>query len=61
VRQSPASRDVDTEAEEATAFEAVTRRQPIKKQHTGFVRAVVNCRVCELAAALYLFVVTFCK
>jgi hypothetical protein len=26
-----------------------------------FVCAVVNCRVCELALALWLFVVTFCK
>jgi hypothetical protein len=26
-----------------------------------FVRAAVKCRVCELALALYLFLVTFCK
>jgi hypothetical protein len=32
VRQSPASKDVKTEAEEATALEAVTRRQPVKIQ-----------------------------
>jgi hypothetical protein len=32
VRQSPASKDVNTEAEEATALEAVTRRQPLKIQ-----------------------------
>jgi hypothetical protein len=25
------------------------------------VRAVVNCRVCELATALWLLLVTFCK
>jgi hypothetical protein len=30
VRQSPASKDVNTEAEEARALEAVTRRQPVK-------------------------------
>jgi hypothetical protein len=31
-RQSPASKDVNTKAEEATALEAVTRRQPVKIQ-----------------------------
>jgi hypothetical protein len=30
VRQSPGSKDVSTEGEEATAFEAVTRREPVK-------------------------------
>jgi hypothetical protein len=30
VRQSPASKDVNTEAEEATALEAVIRRQSVK-------------------------------
>jgi hypothetical protein len=34
VRQSPTSEDVSTEAEEATALEAVTRRQPVKLQQT---------------------------
>jgi hypothetical protein len=34
VGQSPASMDVNTEAEEATALEAVTRRQPVKMQQT---------------------------
>jgi hypothetical protein len=29
VRQSSFSKDVNTEAEEATALEAVTRRQPV--------------------------------
>jgi hypothetical protein len=32
VRQSPASKDVKTEAEEAPALEAVTRRRPVKIQ-----------------------------
>jgi hypothetical protein len=32
VRQSPASKGVNTAAEEATVFEAVTRRQPVKIQ-----------------------------
>jgi hypothetical protein len=30
----PASKDVSTEVEEATALEAVSRRQPVKTQHT---------------------------
>jgi transcriptional regulator of aromatic amino acid metabolism len=30
VRQSPASKDVNTEAEKAAALEAVMRRQPLK-------------------------------
>jgi hypothetical protein len=30
LRQSPASTDVNTEVEEATALKAVTRRQPVK-------------------------------
>jgi hypothetical protein len=34
VKQSPASNDVNTEAEEATALEAITRRQPVKIQQT---------------------------
>jgi hypothetical protein len=33
VRQSSASEGVSMEAEEATALEAVTRRQPVKTQH----------------------------
>jgi hypothetical protein len=32
--QSPASKDVNTEAEEAAALKAVTRRQPVKIQQT---------------------------
>jgi hypothetical protein len=34
VRLSPASKDVNREAEEATALEAVTRRQPMKIEQT---------------------------
>jgi hypothetical protein len=34
VRQSPASKDVNTEAEEATVLEAVTRKRLVKKQQT---------------------------
>jgi hypothetical protein len=34
VRQSPATKDVNTEAEEATALEAFARRQLVKIQQT---------------------------
>jgi hypothetical protein len=34
VRQSPASKDVNRDAEEATALEAITRRHPVKMQQT---------------------------
>jgi hypothetical protein len=34
VRYSPATKDVSTEAEEATALEAVTRQQLVKIQQT---------------------------
>jgi hypothetical protein len=34
VRQSPASKNANIEAEEATALEAVTRPQPVKIQQT---------------------------
>jgi hypothetical protein len=33
-RHSPASKDVNTKAEEATALEAVTRRHPVTIQQT---------------------------
>jgi hypothetical protein len=42
VRQSPASKDVNTEVKEATALEAVTRRQPVKIQQTGKTSACCN-------------------
>jgi hypothetical protein len=32
MRKSPASRNVNTEAEEATGLKAVTRLQPVKMQ-----------------------------
>jgi hypothetical protein len=34
VTQSPASKDVNVEAEKATALEAVTKRQPMKIRQT---------------------------
>jgi hypothetical protein len=49
VRHLLVNKDVSTEVEEATALEAVTKRQPVKMQQTEkTMRAVVNCRVCEL-------------
>jgi hypothetical protein len=48
---------VNTEVEESTALEAVTR-QSLITQHTC---AVVNSRVCQLAIALELLVVTTCS
>jgi hypothetical protein len=41
VRQSPASKNVNTEAEEATAFEAATRRQPVKIEQTEKILCVL--------------------
>jgi hypothetical protein len=41
VRQSPASKDVNTEAEEATVLEAITRRQPVKIQQTEKTRCLL--------------------
>jgi CDGSH-type Zn-finger protein len=34
VRQSPASKNVNTEAEESTVLEAITKWQPVKTQQT---------------------------
>jgi hypothetical protein len=41
VRQSPASKDVNTEAEEATTLEAVIRRQPVKIQQSEKTNCVL--------------------
>jgi hypothetical protein len=35
VRQSPASKDMNTEAAEAMVLDAITRRQPVKVQQTA--------------------------
>jgi hypothetical protein len=52
VRQFPASKDMKTEGEDATALEAVTR-QPVRTQQTEkTLRALMDYRVCVLAAAL---------
>jgi hypothetical protein len=34
VRHSPSSKDIDTEVEEGTSFEATTRQQLVKTQQT---------------------------
>jgi hypothetical protein len=41
VRQSPDSKDVNTEAEEAMALEAVTRRRLVKMQQTEKAQCVL--------------------
>jgi hypothetical protein len=51
VGQSPADKNVSTEVEDIV--EAVTRQCLVKTLQTeDLVRAVVNCRLCELAIAL---------
>jgi hypothetical protein len=47
VRQLPVSKDVNTEAEEATATNSEDTAD-----WEDVMRAVVNCRVCELAIVL---------
>jgi hypothetical protein len=56
IGQSPASKAVNMEAEEV-----VTRQQAKIQQTEDLVRAVMNCKVCELAIASELLVVTICK
>jgi hypothetical protein len=34
MRQSPSGKDVNTEAEESTALEAVTKKRPVNTQQT---------------------------
>jgi hypothetical protein len=41
VRQSPANKDVNTETEEATVLEAVTRRQLVKTQQNEKISCVL--------------------
>jgi hypothetical protein len=41
VRQSPVSKNVNTEAEEATVLEAVARRQMVKIQQTEKISYVL--------------------
>jgi hypothetical protein len=62
VRQSPASKDINTEAEEVMALEAITRWQPVKIQQAEktLVCAVMNWKVCELATVQQLFAVSSC-
>jgi hypothetical protein len=41
LRQSPTDKDVNTETEEVTVLEAVTRRQPLKIQQTEKAECVL--------------------
>jgi hypothetical protein len=53
VRQLPASKDVNTEAESDMALEADTRRLVKRKQAEKiYMCALVNCKVCELMKRL---------
>jgi hypothetical protein len=53
VDKSPINKDAKTEAEGYTAFKAVTRQRLVNTQQAEkSVRAVVNCRVCELLITL---------
>jgi hypothetical protein len=61
MRQSPAGKNMSLEAEDIVEI----RHQATTGEDTAdwedLVRAVVNCRVCELAIALWLLVVMICK
>jgi hypothetical protein len=41
VKKSPARKDVNTEAEKATVFEAVTRQKPVKRKQTEKIYCVL--------------------
>jgi hypothetical protein len=58
VRQSPAGKNVSTEAEDIVG---IHHQATTGEDTADLLRAVVNCRVCELPIALYLPVVTICK
>jgi hypothetical protein len=60
VRQSPASKDVDTETEDSTRWESLPDNR-WKQQSEKTLRAIVKCRACELTIELELLVVTFCN
>jgi hypothetical protein len=53
VRKSPASKDLNPEAEESAALGVVTKQRLVKREaREGFVCAIVNCRLCKLALSL---------
>jgi hypothetical protein len=63
VRQSPASKGVNTEVKRSTAvgsrYQTTIGEDTANWEH--LVRAVVKCWVCELTIALWSLVVTICK
>jgi hypothetical protein len=62
VRKSPASKELNLEAEESTALGAVTKQRLVKTaDREGLVRSIVDCTVCKLAMSLQLLVVTSFK
>jgi hypothetical protein len=52
VRQSPAGKNVITEAEDTVAIRQQGTTGEDKAGREDLVNALVNCRVCELAIAL---------
>jgi hypothetical protein len=52
MRQSPAGKDVNMQAEESTRLGAVTRQKLVKKNREDSVRATVNCKVSKLVQLL---------
>jgi hypothetical protein len=58
VRQSPAGKNVSTEGEDIVWIRYRATIGEETADRGDLVRAVVNCRVCELAIALKLVVVT---
>jgi hypothetical protein len=51
---------LNTEAQESALLRAIVKQRLVKTKWEVLVRAIVNCKVCELAIALYFFVATIC-
>jgi hypothetical protein len=52
VRQSPAGKDVNAEAEKSTLLEAATYGRLVKTNSEDFVCVIVIRRICELVRLL---------
>jgi hypothetical protein len=60
VRQSPASKDVNTETEDIVGIRHQATTGEDTADSEDLVHDVVNCRLCELAIALQLLMVMSC-
>jgi hypothetical protein len=60
VGQSPAGRNVSTDAENTYGNRLQETTDEDTAGREDLLHAVVNCRVCELAIELWLLVVTIC-